>query len=82
LELKQKSRVVFDMSGSKYSTMLSVRRGPSCPGAELPLACAAGESASFLDLELESGDYFVQVDGYGGDAGAWVLDVYVTPDSN
>jgi len=30
---------------------------------------------------LDSGDYYVQVDGYRGDAGAWSLDVYVTPDS-
>ena len=83
LRLETKSRVVLDMAGSKYDTMLSVRSGATCPGNELPLACAAGTSASrsFLDLELESGDYYVQVDGYGGDAGAWSLDVYVTPDS-
>lgn len=84
LDLKKKSRVVLDMSGSAYETMLSVRRGPSCPGMELPLACAAGYGAarSFLDLELDDGDYYVQVDGYGGDSGAWVLDVYVIPEAN
>lgn len=83
LRLETKSRVVLDTAGSKYDTMLSVRSGASCPGNELPLACAAGTapSRSFLDLDLESGDYYVQVDGYGGDAGAWSLDVYVTPDS-
>ena len=83
LRLETKSRVVLDMAGSKYSTMLSVRSGATCPGTELPLACAAGQAASrsFLDLDLESGDYYVQVDGYGGDAGAWSLDVYVTPSS-
>jgi len=83
LRLDTKSRVVLDMAGSTYDTMLSVRSGASCPGAELPLSCAAGTgpSRSFLDLDLESGDYYVQVDGYGGDAGAWSLDVYVTPDS-
>ena len=83
LRLETKSRVVLDMGGSKYDTMLSVRSGPTCPGSELQLACAAGVTASrsFLDLELESGDYYVQIDGYGGDAGAWSLDVYVTPDS-
>jgi hypothetical protein len=33
-------------------------------------------------LDLESGDYYVQVDGYGASAaGSWSLDVYVTPDS-
>ena len=83
LRLDAKSRVVLDMNGSQYSTMLSVRSGSTCPGIELPLACAAGQAAgrSFLDLDLDSGDYYVLVDGYGGDAGAWSLDVYVTPDS-
>ncbi|HEY0463759.1 MAG TPA: hypothetical protein VGC79_06100, partial [Polyangiaceae bacterium] len=83
LRLETKSRVVLDMAGSAYSTMLSVRSGATCPGTELPLACAAGQasSRSFLDLELESGDYYVQVDGYAADSGAWSLDVYVTPDS-
>ena len=83
LRLETKSRVVLDMAGSKYSTMLSVRSGATCPGTELTLACAAGQAAarSFLDLELESGDYYVQIDGYAGDAGAWALDVYVTPES-
>ncbi|HYP98468.1 MAG TPA: putative metal-binding motif-containing protein [Polyangiaceae bacterium] len=83
LRLETKSHVVLDMGGSKYNTMLSVRTGPDCPGTELQLACAAGTvpSRSFLDLDLESGDYYVQVDGYGGDSGAWSLDVYVTPDS-
>ncbi|MEI9939781.1 MAG: MopE-related protein [Pseudomonadota bacterium] len=83
LRLDTKSRVVLDMTGSTYSTMLSVRSGSTCPGTELPLSCAAGQVAgrSFLDLDLESGDYYVQVDGYGGSAGAWSLDVYVTADS-
>jgi hypothetical protein len=84
LHLESKSRVVLDMAGSKYGTMLSVRSGATCPGTELPLACAAGQAAtrSFLDLDLERGDYYVQVDGYGGQAGPWSLDVYVTPSSN
>jgi len=84
LRLETKSRVVLDMAGSSFSTMLSVRSGTTCPGTELPLACAAGQAAgrSFLDLDLESGDYYVQVDGYGASAaGAWSLDVYVTPGS-
>jgi hypothetical protein len=83
LRLDVKSHVVLDMGGSKYTTMLSVRSGDTCPGTELPLACAAGlaDSRSFLDLDLDRGDYYVLVDGYGSDAGAWSLDVYVTPDS-
>jgi hypothetical protein len=91
LALKTKSRVVLDMAGSSYSTLLSVRGGSPCPGTELELACAATDLSqetafdpagrSFLDLQLDSGDYYVQIDGYAGDAGAWSLDVYVTPNS-
>ncbi len=81
LELSKKSRVVFDMLGSGYSTLLNVRRGPSCPGTEIPDACAAGYvvDKSFLDLVLDAGTYFVQVDGYSSDAGPWFLDVFVGP---
>jgi len=83
LKLAQKSRVVLDMAGSNYSTMLSVRTGAKCPGTEVQLACAAGymPDRSFLDLQLDAGDYYVQVDGYGGDSGAWSLDVYVVPEA-
>jgi hypothetical protein len=79
LVLANKRRVVLDMRGSAYNTLLDVRKGPSCPGSELPAACAAGYVAgkSFLDLTLEAGEYFVQVDGYAGAKGAWVLDVFI-----
>ena len=93
LRLAAKSRVVLDMAGSNYTTMLSVRTGATCPGTEVPLACSAGyvPDKSFLDLDLDPGDYYVQIDGYNGDAtgglgrkvdsGAWSLDVYVAPDA-
>lgn len=81
LTLSAPRRVIFDMQGSAYETMLSVRQGKFCPGVELPLACAPGYVAqrSYLDLELQSGDYFVQIDGYNGAAGAWKLDVFTAP---
>jgi hypothetical protein len=79
LVLTTKRRVIFDMQGSAYSTLLNVRKGPGCPGSELPAACAAGyvPGKSFLDLTLEPGEYFVQIDGYAGAKGAWVLDVFM-----
>ncbi len=79
LELETTRRVVFDMQGSGYRTLLSVRRGPECPGLEVVDGCAAGYVAgrSFLDLVLQPGEYFVQVDGYSGDSGPWFLDVFV-----
>jgi hypothetical protein len=79
LVLPEPRRVVFDMRGSDFDTLLDIRRGPECPGEELPGACAvfSGGDRSFLDLELEAGDYFVQVDGYAGATGNWFLNVFV-----
>jgi hypothetical protein len=79
LDLAQQRRVVLDMSGSFYTTILDVRKGPACPGIEVPNACHVGFNAnrSFLDLTLAAGTYFVQVDGYNADKGPWNLDVRV-----
>jgi hypothetical protein len=78
LDLSQPRRVIFDTQGSGYATVLSVRAGDSCPGVELPRACAAGyrDTRSFLDLDLQVGRYFVQIDGYDGASGAWRLEVF------
>ena len=79
LTLTEPKRVVLDMQGSTYSTLLSVREGPSCPGSELPLSCAAGyyPERSFLDLDLQPSTYFILVDGYAGQSGPWFLDIHV-----
>jgi hypothetical protein len=81
LSLRQRSRVVLDLAGSDFATMLVVRRADQCPGSEVPFACAPGRGAgrSFLDLELDAGDYFVQIDGYNEASGHWLLDVYEAP---
>jgi hypothetical protein len=78
LSLSAPRRVVLDMQGSAYNTILSVRQGEFCPGSELRRACAPGygETRSFLELDLQAGDYFVQIDGYNGASGAWKLDVF------
>lgn len=79
LTLDQTKRVVLDMQGSTYDTLLDVREGPSCPGTEVPLGCTigVGQSKSFLDLTLDPGTYYVQIDGVGTATGAWMLDVHV-----
>jgi hypothetical protein len=82
LDLAEQRRVVMDMAGSFYTTILDVRRGAACPAAtEVPNACFVGFSAgkSFLDLTLASGTYWLQVDGYNGDRGPWNLDLRVLP---
>jgi len=81
LHLDGASRVVLDARGSAYAVIVDVRSGATCPGDELPGACSAGyvHDRSFLDLSLLPGDYWVQIDGYAGSSGAWVLDVYVSP---
>jgi hypothetical protein len=64
------------------TTLLSVRSGVTCPGVEVPDACNPGNNSpnrSFLDLTLDAGTYWIQVDGYSGAAGPWNLDVRVLP---
>ncbi len=80
-DLAQDRRVVFDMTGSFYTTILDVRKGAACPGTEVANACFVGFNAgkSFLDLQLTAGTYWIQVDGYNGDRGPWNLDVRVLP---
>lgn len=78
LDLAQKKRVVLDMSGSSYTTLLAIRQGAACPGIEVADACYAGFTSvgkSFLERVLDPGTYWIQIDGYGGDKGAWNLDV-------
>jgi hypothetical protein len=77
--LEEPRRVIFDMRGSDFDTLLNVRRGPACPGEEVEGACSVlgGGDRSFLDLDLEAGEYFVQIDGYAGAGGNWFLNVFV-----
>jgi hypothetical protein len=79
LVLSSRRRVIFDMLGSSFATLLDVRKGDACPGAEIERGCAAGYVAqrSFLDLTLDAGNYWVQVDGFNGEQGTWFLDVRV-----
>jgi hypothetical protein len=79
LSLPDEKRVVLEMAGSGYTTLLDVRKGPSCPGDEVLLGCAVGfqGKGSFLDLTLEAGVYYLQIDGLAMDDGPWFLDVRV-----
>ncbi len=80
LVLTSSRRVILDMTGSSYETILDVRKGTTCPGTEVPVGCTASfnpSSPSYLDLDLDAGTYFVQIDGLMGAVGAWNLDVYV-----
>lgn len=78
LELSRKRRVVFDLGASDYDTLLVLREGGECPGREVPNTCVPGYGAarSFLDVVLDEGEYWVQIDGYDGAAGSWVLEVF------
>jgi hypothetical protein len=81
LDLAEPRRVVLDATGSSFQVLLDVREGPDCPGTEVPLGCTIGTSfrPPYLDLTLDPGTYFVQIDGVAGASGAWVLDVHVVP---
>lgn len=77
--LTEKMRVVLDSAGSGYATLIDVRKGPACPGVEVVNGCTVSYDASrsFLDLLLEPGEYFIQVDGFNLASGEWRLDVRV-----
>ena len=79
LTLQAKKRVVLDMNASAYATLLDVRKGPDCPGIEVFQGCTVGygQNKSFLDLTLDAGIYFIQIDGLAQDSGPWFLDVRV-----
>jgi hypothetical protein len=79
LTLPAKKRVVLDMAASAYSTLLDVRKGPDCPGIEVFQGCTVGygTNKSFLDLTLDAGVYFIQIDGYNQEDGPWFLDIRV-----
>ncbi|HEX3345600.1 MAG TPA: hypothetical protein VHS09_13550, partial [Polyangiaceae bacterium] len=81
LNLTQPQRVVLDMEGSAYTTLLDVLQGPACPGTPVTNGCYVGfgQQRSFLDLELSTGQYWLLVTGYSGGKGAWNLDVRVLP---
>jgi hypothetical protein len=82
LVLSQPARLVLDMEGSSYETILDVRQGPGCPGTPVngsTCYVGFGPSRSFLDLELQPGSYWVLVSGYDNQRGAWDLDVRVLP---
>jgi hypothetical protein len=81
LDLAQPQRVVFDMSGSVFTTLLDIRKGAACPGLEIPNMCYVGfgPSRSFLDVPLGAGTHWIQLDGYAGEVGAFDLDVRVLP---
>jgi len=81
LNLAADQRVVLDMEGSQYTTLLDVFQGPACPGTPVTNGCFVGFDAqrSFLDLELTAGQYWLVVTGYSGQKGAWDLDVRVLP---
>lgn len=79
LVLGTRKRVVMSMEGSVYSTILDVRSGATCPGAEVPGACYVGFTGarSFLDLTLDAGTYWIVIDGYSNASGIFALDVRV-----
>src|SRR5262249_54478325 len=81
LNLAHDQRVVLDMEGSSYTTILDVRQGPACPGSPTVNGCYVGFSnqRSFLDMELTAGPYFIVISGFDGAKGAWTLDVRILP---
>ncbi|HEY5948153.1 MAG TPA: hypothetical protein VIV40_21805, partial [Kofleriaceae bacterium] len=75
LSLDERAHVVLNTARSQYDTVLHIRRVSDL--AEL--ACnddANGTLQSAVELDLDPGDYYVVVDGYAGQTGAFSLQVY------
>jgi hypothetical protein len=81
MTLTDNRRVILDMRGSEYETLLTVRAGNECPGSEVAMACSPqlGVRPSYLDLSLNAGTYYLQIDGYDGASGPWQLDIFTAP---
>lgn len=81
IDIPKKSRLILDAFGSAYTTTLSIRKGATCPGVELPDSCAAGYviDNAFLDRTVDAGTYWIVVDGYALGSGSYRLDVRVAP---
>ena len=79
LALPEPRRVVFDLAGSDYDTLIVVREASECPGTEVTNTCVPGfvTGRSFLETILEPGEYWVQIDGFNGESGRWSLEVFV-----
>jgi hypothetical protein len=77
LVLAQQQRVVLNMDGSVYPTILSLRQGATCPGTEIACNFSFSGPRSFLDETLAAGTYYIVIDGYDLNKGAWDLDVRV-----
>jgi hypothetical protein len=79
LALAERRRVVFDLGGSAYDTLIVLREASECPGTEVTNTCVPGyvDGRSFLETTLEPGEYWVQIDGFNGESGKWILEVFL-----
>lgn len=75
LSLEERAHVFLSTARSQYDTVLHIWRASDL--AEL--ACnddANGTLQSSVELDLDAGDYYVVVDGYAGQTGAFSLQVH------
>jgi hypothetical protein len=84
LDLVERQRVSLDLR-AEYDGVLYVRRG-DCADPEAEVACnddaPGGGRRSRVDEVLDAGTYYVFVDGYGEEEGAFRLTVQLRPAGN
>ena len=79
LTVERRSQVSVNVQSSFDGALYLLRE---CGATQTEIACnddAGDTSSSRIDTTLEPGNYFVVVDGYGGNAGAFELSVSRTP---
>jgi cysteine-rich repeat protein len=81
LDIRSRSSVVIDTDPATWDTVLYLLSGATCPGTEI--ACnddiSGTNRASRITTSLDAGTYWIVVDGYGTEAGAFNLSVSATP---
>ena len=66
--------VQISTAGSSFDTVLYVRSG-SCTGTEIGCNNDYNDTTSYLDLWLNAGTYYIIIDGYSSNCGAYSLTV-------
>ncbi len=83
--LSEAMHVVIDMAGSRYDTLIYLRKGSCEYGNEIACNDDNGSNLnSRLDVYLGAGEYYLFIDGYALSAGEYVLNISFepTPDSD
>ncbi|MBN2495033.1 MAG: hypothetical protein JXR96_10615 [Deltaproteobacteria bacterium] len=72
--LEEALTIGFDLSGSSYDTVMYLRTDCTDPASELACDDDSGQGlGSYFEIDLQPGEYYLFIDGYGSNAGSYLL---------